>query len=289
MNPHTAKLVNGNVKIAFNDVGPGWEQWFMLSGDRHHDNIHCNRELETRHLRLAREREALIIDVGDLFCSMQGRYDPRSSMSDIRIEDVGADYLDRLVKHAAEDYGPYARNFLVLGKGNHEAAALKNNHVDLTSNLAHRLTSDFGGRPFVGGIGGWVGFFFTARKTVRKSFLLKYQHGGAGTDSPVTRGLIQTNRQAVYQPDADFVVNGHTHDSYIVPIAREHCDRRSLQSTTRSMVFLRTPTYEDYFGDGRDGWWNLKMKAPKSLGCIWMRFYYDPDMIVRAEFILDVV
>src|SRR3990167_5322867 len=95
--------------VHFNQVAAGWEQWVLLTADRHHDNIYCNRALEKYDLDQAKERNALIADFGDLFCAMQGKYDPRSSMDDIRPEDVGADYLDRIVKHAAEFYGPYAK------------------------------------------------------------------------------------------------------------------------------------------------------------------------------------
>ena len=101
--------------VKFSGISSGWEQWFLLSADRHHDNIHCNRQLEREHLEEAKRREAFIIDGGDLFCAMQGKYDPRKSMDDIRPEDVGADYLDRIVRHAAEDYAPYAKQFILIG------------------------------------------------------------------------------------------------------------------------------------------------------------------------------
>ena len=101
--------------VKFSGISSGWEQWFLLSADRHHDNIYCDRELEKKHLDQAKERGAYVLDFGDLFCAMQGKYDPRKSMDDIRPEDVGADYLDRIVRHAAEDYAPYAKQFILIG------------------------------------------------------------------------------------------------------------------------------------------------------------------------------
>ena len=114
--PNVSKVMADGpvVSVYFDDVQAGWEQWVMLSSDRHHDNIHCDRRLERRHLEQAAARSALIVDAGDLFCAMQGKYDPRSSMDDIRSEDVGEDYLDRIVTHAAQDYGPFAENWLVI-------------------------------------------------------------------------------------------------------------------------------------------------------------------------------
>ncbi len=78
------------------------EWWFLLSGDRHHDNPHADHELEKLHLDQAVERRAGIIDVGDLHCAMEGKFDPRRNKSGIREEHaLAADYLDSLVRHAA--------------------------------------------------------------------------------------------------------------------------------------------------------------------------------------------
>ena len=71
MNPYTIEQTSRNVvTVRFKKVSKGWEQWVLLRSDAHHDNIHCNRDLETAHLKKAKERGALIIDAGDLFCAM---------------------------------------------------------------------------------------------------------------------------------------------------------------------------------------------------------------------------
>jgi len=259
--------------LYFEDIKAGWEQWVLLSADRHHDNPRCDRKMETRHLKQVLERRALILDFGDLFCAMQGKYDPRSSMDDIRSEDVGQDYLDRIVTHAARDYGPYAANWLLIGTGNHETNIRKRHGTDLTSNLVHRLNADYGGNCHVGGYGGWVRFMFKMNRTKRQSMNLKYHHG-AGGGGPVTRGVIQTNRQAVYLPDADIVVNGHTHDSWHVPLARERLSKAGR--VKRDLIhFIRTPGYKDDYGDGSGGFHIEKWGPPKPLGAVWLRFWYD--------------
>ena len=265
------------VTVRFNGIAAGWEQWILLSADRHHDSIYCDRKLELTHLKQAREREALIADFGDLFCAMQGKYDPRSSMDDIRPEDVGQDYLDRIVKHAADDYGPFAENFLVIGKGNHESNIRKKHGHDLISSLVHRLNADHGGKINVGGYGGWIRFLFKMRKTVGQSKRLKYHHG-AGGGGPVTKGVIQTNRQAVYLPDADIVVNGHTHDSWYVPIARERLTGRGV--VTRDLIhFVRTPGYKDEYGDGDGGFHIETWKPPMPIGACWLRLFVETGKI----------
>lgn len=269
--PAALGISSNVIVIVFDKIAEGWEQWVLLSSDRHHDNPHSDHRLELEHLKRARERNALVFDFGDLFCAMQGKYDPRKQLGDIRTEDNGADYLDRIVKHAAEFYGPYADLFRLLSVGNHETAILDHSGTDLTSNLIHRLNSDHGGKIYKGGYGGWVLFQFEIRTTQRESRRLKYHHGSGG-GGPVTRGVIDTNRQAVFLPDADIVVNGHTHDQYLLPIARERLTRDGV--ITRDLVhFVRTGTYKDEYSDGSGGFHILKGRPPKPLGAVWLRFF----------------
>jgi hypothetical protein len=274
MNKYRVNQDSANVvSLHFDDVASGWEQWILLSSDRHHDNPYCNRGLEKEHLELAKERNALIIDAGDLFCAMQGKYDPRSSMDDIRPEDVGQDYLDRIVKHAAEFYAPYTKHFLVMGDGNHEANIRKRHGTDLTSNLIHRLNSEHGGAIHKGYYGGWVRFLFTMNQTRRMSKNLKYHHG-AGGGGPVTKGVIQTNRQAVYLPDADIVFNGHTHDGWVLPLARERLTQGG--KVKKDLIwFARTPGYKDEYHDGSKGFHIEQWREPKPQGAVWLRFFYS--------------
>ena len=237
--------------IKFTGISSGWEQWFLLSADRHHDNIHCNRKLEREHLEEAKKREAFIIDGGDLFCAMQGKYDPRSSRDSLRPEDKVENYLDSIIDHATEFYAPYAKNFIMIGKGNHETNIIKRHGICLVSSLVRDLNKDHGGNVSVGGVGGWVRFMFTVNKTKRKSLNLKYHHG-AGGGGPVTKGTIQANRQGVYLPDADIVMNGHTHDSWVLPIARERLSEGGVIGRDIQW-FVRTPGYKDGYRDGASG------------------------------------
>jgi hypothetical protein len=268
------------LSLYFKDVASDFEQWVLLTADRHHDNPFCNRAFEKRHLDEALERKALILDFGDLFCAMQGKYDPRSSMDDIRPEDVGQDYLDRIVSHAARDYAPYAPNWLLMGWGNHETNIRKRHGTDLTSNLAHRMNVDHHGNVHIGGYGGWVRFMFTIQKTRRQSINLKYHHG-AGGGGPVTRGVIQTNRQAVYLPDADIAVNGHTHDLWYMPIARERLSAQGKQYQDL-LHFVRVPGYKDEYADGTQGFHIERWGAPKPIGAAWLRLFYE-DRGIKIE------
>jgi hypothetical protein len=273
------------ITLNFADPTESFELWLMLSSDRHHDNVSCDRRLETAHLDKALERDALIFDFGDLFCAMQGKYDPRSDMSDIRSEDVGTDYLDRIVTHAARDYAKYAGNIVLLAHGNHETNILKRHGTDITSNLIHRMNTDNAVNIQHGLYGGYVILRFGKHRTVR----MKYFHG-AGGGGPVTRGVIQTNRQAVYLPDADVIVNGHTHDEWVLPIARERLSIRGVVGRD-VLWFARTAGYKNDYADGATGWQVERWGPPKPLGCVWAHFYHDMNSRGRIgiELIPEVV
>lgn len=268
-------LARNVMGVHFEGITPGWEQYILLTSDRHHDSKWTDRDLELEHLKKAKERNAYIIDVGDVFDAMQGKFDPRRSYRDIRPEYTVENYLDEIVEDAAKFYRPFADRFLVIARGNHEQSVLKNNGVDLISNLTFRMNSLAGTKIQAGFYGGWVKFYFKLSKTVCLSKNLKYFHG-AGGGGPVTRGVIQTNRQAVYLPDADIVVNGHTHDAWYLPIQRERI-------TQRGVVFqdvqhhIRTTSYKDEYRDGGDGWHVETWKPPKPIGAAWLRFYCESN------------
>jgi hypothetical protein len=290
--PPLFEIVQNHVNVHtvyFRDVRAGWEQWVLLSGDRHHDNAYCDVALEQKHLELARERNALILDVGDLFDAMQGKGDKRSDRAQLKMEHSRNDYFNVIVKDAATFYAPFAAWFGVIGRGNHETSVTDKHGTDLTDLLVHRLNSDHAGHVFAGGYGGWVRFMFVIQKTVQCSLRLKYFHG-AGGGGPVTRGVIDTNRQAVYLPDADIVVNGHTHDAYHVPVARERLSEKGI--VKRDIVhFIRTATYKDEYRDGSQGWHIQTGKPPKPVGAAWLKFKlvdaHSPP-VIDVQVTLDV-
>jgi len=276
--------------VKFEKVESGWEQWIMASSDRHHDNLLCDRELEKRQLDEALKREALICDFGDLFCAMQGKYDPRSSMDNLRPEDKVVNYLDTIVSHAYDDYQAYKQNWILLAHGNHESNIQHRHGTDLTSNLCHRMNTK-GGNVHVGGIGGWLRFQFVINKTKRTTINMKYHHGSSrNPDAQVTRGVIQTNRQAVYEPDAHIIANGHSHDAYVVPISRERLSQMGVQSQD-ILWFIRTPGYKNEFQDGMTGWANELAKPPKPRGCIWIHLscYDAHDGKIKIECVQDMI
>lgn len=181
MNKHSIRQVSPNCHIVtFDNVRSGWSQWLMLSSDRHHDSALSKRELELEHLQEAVKRQALIIDAGDLFDAMQGKGDRRSAKAELREENLRNAYFDSLVTEAGKFYAPFAKHFLVIGRGNHESSVIDHHGVDLISNLVYRLNAESGGDVYAGGYGGWIIFQFKIQKTRLESRVLKYFHGAGG-------------------------------------------------------------------------------------------------------------
>jgi len=249
---------------------PDWEQWFLLRSDAHHDNVHALHELELEHLEQARDRRAGILDFGDLCCAMQGAWDKRKDPRQLRPELIReGNYLDNLVSYNASFYEPFAEHFILMARGNHETAVRKKHETDLTERIAERLRaagSPVQTMPYAG----WVRFMF-ARFTQRESVRLRFGHGYGG-GGPVTRDVIQTNRQAVYL-DADIVVSGHTHDQWVVPIMRERLNHNGTPEL-EEMTFIKCGGYKDEYSSG-DGWAVEKGMPPKPPGACWLRFYRD--------------
>ncbi len=247
------------------------EQWFLLSSDRHHDNKKCLQALEKEHLDEALKRKAGILDFGDLFCAMQGKWDPRSSKRDLRPEHCGDNYLDALTKTAFQFYKPYARNFVMLSPGNHETKIADKTGTFLSERLVTMLNTVDGANVQLGGYSGWCRFYFQ-RHTERCSRTLWYIHGYGG-GGPVTKDMIQRNRQQAIIEGADIMCSGHTHDAWndhgIKQILNGSCFAERLP-----VNYVKVGTYKDAYGTGAGGWDTETGKPPKPLGAWWLRFYY---------------
>jgi len=278
----TVRELGRNVhEVEFSFKGKGDHAYVLLRSDAHHDNPSSLNDLEEEHLRQAKKRNAPIIDNGDAFCAMQGKWDPRSDKSALKPEHQEDDYLDALVSTYAEFLKPYAKQLAVLGTGNHETSILKRRETNLTERLAERLRVLAGFKGFTGSYTSWV--FIKARlgkeRGVRNTVKLWRTHGQGG-GGPVTRGVIQSNRRAVYVPDANIIASGHIHEEWIVPIQRV---RVSQQGTVYQdeQTHIQVPSYKDSYKDGYSyGEWAIERgMAPKPVGAMWLKLTYQKERL----------
>lgn len=262
-------------------AGAGSDRYFLLVSDAHWDSPHCDRALLKRHLDQALERDALVLDCGDWFDVMQGKFDKRSDKSELRPELLRGPYLDECVAQSAEWLRPYISILGVRGQGNHETAVLKRHEFNLTQSLVDRLRAMGAPRVHMGGYAGWIHLHCTIGHTRRFPFRLHYFHG-AGGGGPVTRDVIKTNRQAVYLTNADIVWTGHTHDAWSLAIARVELTS-SMTVRHREQVHVKTPGYKQEYGDGYGGWAVERGLPPKPLGAYWLRVFAAGTHEVQFE------
>ena len=271
------KLNTTVTRVTYSPTHGGYKS-FMLLSDIHWDNPHCDRLLLKKHLDLAKERQAGVFVFGDLFCAMQGKYDPRGSKTGVRPEHNVANYLDAIVEDCAAFWQPYAENLVMVTPGNHETSILKRVETDIVGRFAALLGCQ------VVAYSGWVLLRSERSPGKAMSTAMAYHHGYGG-GGPVTKDVIQASRKAVYLPDADVVVSGHTHDRNIFPIQRIHLNRKTGNTWLREQLHLKLGTYKDEYSTG-GGWAVERGMPPKSLGgvMIKLRHQKEPErMILGAE------
>lgn len=264
------------IDIPYED-NSAWEQYVLLSSDRHHDNPKCDWSMERRHLDLAMERGAIIVDVGDLFDVMQSKGDRRHTKGQLRKEYKKDNYLDAVVDEATEFYGPYGHLFAVLGRGNHDELIRTKLETDLLKRLANNIGTT------TGGYNGFVRFQFRRASGTggRYSKTMFYVHG-AGGGGPVTRGVIKTNRRATVLSSADIIASGHIHEAWCLENVQYDLSRQG-KVRLRTQYHVQCPTYKDEFKNGI-GWAPANELSPKPLGAWWMRFYRIGDDGIGVEF-----
>ena len=278
------------------EKSPEWEQWGLLTADRHIDNPATDLDLQREHLLQAQERDAFVLDFGDLFDAMQGKSDRRSSKRDLHArfaaqgvdpedEDASRSYLNALVDYAGQFFAPFVDNIALIGQGNHESSVDNKLEYDLQDGLIHELNRIGAHKVIRGGYRGWIRFMFQdANGGLRMSKRGYYTHGYGG-GGPVTKGVIQASRKAVYLANADYVFGGHIHEQWIFPIQRVRLTE-SGKEVCDKQYHVQLPTYKEEFLNKSGGFHHEKGGPPKPLGAWWIRFYWSKrDQTIKAQFI----
>jgi len=258
--------INSGVITVTENIPEDWEKKIYLFSDVHYDSMYCQRDIYIKHLESAKKDDAWILDAEDLFDAIQGRFDPRRNMDDLRPEYRRADYYDFVVNDVASFLMPYADNIIMLGMGNHELGVLKNVNSNLTDRLVSKLREQKS-KVVCGGFKGWLRLLVRRNNMPSGSVVIRFSHSGGGGNAPVTRGVIDTNRQAVYLPDADIVWNGHNHHGWVVPIARERVSNKGVIYSDLAW-YVRTPGYKAEYLFSSNGFEAQRATGPRPLGCV---------------------
>lgn len=250
-------------------IDKSWEETkVLLISDLHWDNPKCDRALLKKHLDEALKGNHDILINGDLFCLMQGAYDPRKSKSDIREEHNVANYFDAIINTAVDWFAPYAHLIKLIGYGNHETAILKRQETDIIERFVTLLNYKCDTQIQVGGYGGWIRYAFRTGEKHTISYAIKYMHGFGGGGA-VTRGTIQHNRMSVNVEGADAIWMGHVHEDYEMTYTVEYLTNKDTVQQ-RDILMIRTSAYKEEYGDGSKGWHVERGASPKPIGGRWL-------------------
>jgi UDP-2,3-diacylglucosamine pyrophosphatase LpxH len=247
----------------------------MLASDIHYDSCACDIKLFEKHLRIAEEKQAPVIIAGDLFDAMQGRDDPRRSIEELKSEYAVSSYFDAIVLDVSRFLLKFKVPYYIIGLGNHETSVLRKINTDLVQRLCLLLRLE--GQPAEAmGYWGYVRFMFKYKKGGGSAVKNLYYHHGKSNGAPVTKGIIQVNRQGVYLHDADIVLNGHNHQSYCMPVQVEKLNQMTMRPYTQTVWYLRTPGYKMSPGDSLQTWGYgpEKHRSPTPRGCMFVNMTY---------------
>lgn len=85
----------------------------------------------------------------------------------------------------------------------------------------------------------------------------------------MTHGVLNTRRRQSFLPDADIVWSGHTHDSWVVRLAKANLTAQGSIRLDR-VHHISTPGYKDEWSP-QQGWHIERGAPPKPVGAAWLR------------------
>lgn len=187
-------------------------------GDNHFDHPGNDWRVEKSHLDLFQAAGAGIVNIGDLFCAMQSKGDPRHSKEELPAELKVKDYIGALKRMAERRYSPYAENFLALLMGNHEGKFLDHREINLTEEFADKMRAH-GSKMESFGYSAYVILQFIVHNTKRDSVVIHLSHG-QGKSAGVSGGT-QHNPKRMVSHVADIHISGHLHQFHHRVIPQE--------------------------------------------------------------------
>jgi predicted phosphodiesterase len=252
------------------------DRYFLFISDVHLDSVHCDRIKLKQHLDLALERNAQVFIFGDLLDLMQGKYDPRSNKADLNPKYNTARYIDEVIKDVVEFLTPYKSILAFYSPGNHETSVEKRIEYGIVDKICDKLEMSQGN--YSGYI--YCRFFAYLEEGTKVPLIIGFHHG-YGQGGVVTRDSISTNRKAVYQPDCNILISGHTHDRWVIPISRNRISRYG--ESVDQQWHIKTGTYQNAPIDF-NGYAIEKGLAPKSGAGIWMKYTIGSDLKLNYNF-----
>lgn len=243
---------------------------FLIASDIHFDNPKCKRELFFSHLDRIRKKGGKAYIIGDLFCFMQGKYDPRRAKGDIREEHNKNNYIDAVIDDTVNILSAYADVIVFVSDGNHETAILKNLETDTLERFVNKFNERNKTSVIKGGYRGWI---IIRKETAKNEFVSHkiYYHHGYGGGGEMTKGILQHSRMNMHIEGADAIVMGHVHESYVQVGKTAYFDNNPNAYCEKDRVVwnIRSACYKEEFADTNGGFHIERGRPPKPLGGVY--------------------
>lgn len=238
------------------------KKYHYTFSDVHFDNAKCDRELFKRHLDEQKAKGATMNCHGDFFCLMQGKYDPRSNKSALRVSNLSDNYIESVVDEAVDFMLPYAENILMFSLGNHETSVSSRIEFNILKFFVDKLNAKADTKIQLGAYAGY--FCITYNSYGRKRVVnFGYSHGNWG--GIISKGTQSVSRYGLIFPDADIFISGHTHDGWVMTQPRLTLNKFSNKVDIKNQLHIKTGTYKEEFGSGK-GWAVERIAMPKHIG-----------------------
>jgi predicted phosphodiesterase len=238
----------------------------LTCSDIHIDSDNCNRELLKKHC----EEADYIRIIGDLFDLMQGKNDKRRSYSDLKDKYKSTNYIDEVIKDAAEFFKPYAKKLIFVGLGNHETSVISN--VGTNPISAFCMLMRMHGSMVVEGT--YQGYIVDTLKKPNSggntnNVITAFHHGHGGAPQK-TEGTLEMEADKAKYPNADIIVKGHNHFKWHNPGQTRYWLNKAYKIEKRVQHHVRLGTYKE--SKFTDGWEVEKGFKPTPLGSYFITY-----------------
>jgi hypothetical protein len=153
---------------------------------------------------------------------------------------------------------------------------LKRQEIDIIRNLCERINVNS-----IGKYSGFIQLMFNEGTSDSHVITMYYNHGSGG-NSPVTRGVIKSNRRQSFI-QADIIVSGHIHNEWVLSLPMVKVNKHGMIEKTEQ-THISLGTYKDDSFTG--GWADGNEFPPPNKGGAWIRFYWDNGIrydVIRAQ------
>jgi predicted phosphodiesterase len=251
----------------------------LLLSDLHLDNPKTDRKILKRLLDEAKEKQAIVLINGDLFCVMQSKDDERHSKQSVMAEHNETSYFNDVVNDVYNFLLPYKDIIAYSGNGNHETKIKKVKEVDLMLWLTDLLQKS-GSKIIKGDYRGYLNFVFEHESGGNVKKYCIYHFHGAGGGGKSTKGVNQFQSLMLDIQDVDAIWMGHVHEfSHHINVIE--CLNQKFETISKEVDCIRTPTFKEEFLGLGSGWHVERAGGGKPIGGAWVELELKSNEIKR--------